>query len=224
MPLTLPTFSQNVPIKRNTPSTKERNVYLFTVTTIPDKCGSDSAPVKRPAGGPPIAVRTRPGDRTRGILSVADRSFACALGRSGVTARKREGDGATPLGIMHPLHVLYRADRRLPALARTRLDATPIQAGMGWCDAPGDRNYNRPVRLPYPASHEEMLRKDGLYDVCVVLDWNLRRRRRGHGSAIFLHLARPGMTPTEGCIAVSRRDMNLLLPLLSRETRIRVLH
>lgn len=205
------------------PNVKERNVYLFDVATISNKCGCNTTPAKRPACGARLTVRTRPGDPTRGILSVSGRNFACALGRGGVTALKREGDGATPRGILCPLHVLYRAERRLPALSATRLEATPIQPGMGWCDAPDDRNYNRPVRLPYPASHERMLREDGLYDVCVVLDWNLRQRRRGRGSAIFLHLARPGMTPTEGCIAVSRRDMNLLLPLLSRKTRISVL-
>ncbi len=92
----------------------------------------------------------------------------------------------------------------------------------GWCDAPGNRNYNRLVRLPYRASHERMRRQDGLYDVCIVLDWNIRERRQGRGSAIFLHLARPGYAPTEGCIALSRRDMARLLPHLARGRRITV--
>ena len=76
---------------------------------------------------------------------------------------------------------------------------------LGWCEVPDDRNYNRPVRMPYAASHERMLRADNLYDACIVLDWNIRPRRRGRGSAIFFHLARPGFTPTQGCVAVTPR-------------------
>ncbi len=85
----------------------------------------------------------------------------------------------------------------------------------GWCEVSNDRNYNRKVRIPYGASHETMWRKDDLYDVCIVMDWNIRPRRRAKGSAIFFHLARPGYTPTEGCIALSRADMDRLLPYLS---------
>ncbi len=99
----------------------------------------------------------------------------------------------------------------------------PIRERLGWCDQPGDRSYNRPVLLPYPASHERMMRDDRLYDAVLVLDWNIRQRRRNKGSAIFLHLARPGFAPTEGCIAVSRRTMARLLPLLSRQSVVRVL-
>jgi L,D-peptidoglycan transpeptidase YkuD (ErfK/YbiS/YcfS/YnhG family) len=63
----------------------------------------------------------------------------------------------------------------------------PIRADMGWCDAPADANYNRRVRLPFRAKHEKMLRDDRLYDVCIVLDWNIRPRRRNGGSAIYMH-------------------------------------
>ena len=95
-------------------------------------------------------------------------------------------------------------------------------ADLGWCEVPDDRNYNRPVRLPYPVSHEYMQRPDRLYDACLVLDWNIRPRRRGRGSAIFFHLARPDFTPTQGCVAVSARTMARLLPLLSDRTVVRV--
>ena len=79
-----------------------------------------------------------------------------------------------------------------------------IRPRDGWCDAPADRNYNRPVRHPYPASAERLWRADGLYDVVVVLGYNDRPRVRGRGSAIFMHVARPGYAPTEGCIALAR--------------------
>jgi len=121
---------------------------------------------------------------------------------------------------MHPLRIYFRPDRRRAGIGPVLLPAIPIRKDLGWCDAPLDANYNRPVRLPFSASHETMLREDRLYDVCVVLDWNIRPRRRGGGSAIFLHIAQPGMKPTEGCIAVSPRTMTRLLPLLSRRARI----
>jgi L,D-peptidoglycan transpeptidase YkuD (ErfK/YbiS/YcfS/YnhG family) len=144
----------------------------------------------------------------------------CALGRSGTAALKREGDGATPLAVMHVLHGYYRSRR---VRLQTRLDMAPIRAGLGWCDSPADRNYNRPVRLPYGKSHEGMLRKDHLYDVVIVLDWNIRPRVRNRGSAIFLHLARPGYKPTEGCVAVSAKDMAWLLARVGTGSVARVM-
>lgn len=164
-----------------------------------------------------------PGNPSRGLLQVGALAFPCALGRGGISAFKREGDGATPLASMRPLEIYYRRDRRNLGLARARLPAISIRSDMGWCDAGANANYNRPVRLPFGASHERMLREDRLYDTVVVLDWNIRPRRRGAGSAIFLHIARPGFQPTEGCIAVTPHAMARLLPLLSRDACIRVL-
>ena len=144
----------------------------------------------------------------------------CSIGRSGITSIKREGDGATPRAAMRMIYGFYRRGFAFKRITPLALKA--IGASDGWCDAPADRNYNRPVRLPYAASHEKMLRGDGLYDICIVLDWNVTCRRRGRGSAIFLHLARPDGGPTEGCIAISKRDMARLLPLISHRTRLLV--
>lgn len=94
---------------------------------------------------------------------------------------------------------------------------------MLWCDAVGDPNYNRPVRAPFKPSHEKLRRDDGLYDICIVLDWNLTPRKRRCGSAIFFHLARPGYTPTEGCVAIAPQDMRRLLPFLGKNTVLQVL-
>lgn len=156
-------------------------------------------------------------------MNVEGTVFVCALGRGGITALKREGDGATPRGPMRLLGGYYRADGLVSRPAATPLAMRRIGPALGWCDAPGDANYNRPVRLPTRTSHERMMREDHLYDVCIVLDWNFRARRRGCGSAIFLHLARPGYGPTEGCVALSPRAMARLLPHLSRRTVLRVL-
>jgi L,D-peptidoglycan transpeptidase YkuD (ErfK/YbiS/YcfS/YnhG family) len=143
----------------------------------------------------------------------------CALGRGGISANKREGDGATPLGRLRLVcgYVVGRCFAR-----RSRLRLARSRPDLGWCEVPEDRNYNRPVRLPYGASHETMLRTDGLYDAVIVLDWNIRPRRRGRGSAIFFHLARPGLTPTQGCVAIAAPAMARLLPFLSSATVLTV--
>jgi L,D-peptidoglycan transpeptidase YkuD (ErfK/YbiS/YcfS/YnhG family) len=145
-------------------------------------------------------------------------SLPCRIGRAGITHTKREGDGATPAGVLRALQGFWRSDRRLPP--RTGVPLRPIRTDDGWCDASQDRNYNRPVRLPYPASCENMARKDHQYDVVLDLDWNRLPRKRGRGSAIFLHLMKPAKSGTAGCIALERMRFDYLLSLLSKRTRI----
>lgn len=102
----------------------------------------------------------------------------------------------------------------------TALPKRPIRPDDGWCDAPVDRNYNRRVRLPYPASTERLSRDDALYDLVVVLDYNMRPRRRGAGSAIFMHVARSGWLPTEGCIALAEPDLRRVLAHCRRQSAL----
>jgi L,D-peptidoglycan transpeptidase YkuD (ErfK/YbiS/YcfS/YnhG family) len=146
-----------------------------------------------------------------GRFDLAGRETRCALGRSGVISaeRKREGDGASPEGVWPIRRVLYRPDRLAPPACG--LAVAPIGPDDGWCDAPDDPAYNRPVTLPYPASAERLWRDDGLYDIVGVLAHNDDPPAPGMGSAIFLHLARPDYAPTEGCVALSRDDMTALL-------------
>ena len=164
-----------------------------------------------------LIVEARPGE-TRGTARLGPREFPCALGRSGILDPKREGDGGTPAGRFPFRRLLYRADR--VAHIETRLPARHIEPTDGWCDDPADRNYNREIRLPYPASHEKLWRDDHLYDVFAVLDHNERPRRRYGGSAVFLHLADPAGRPTAGCIALSRKDLLKLLPLCGPRTKL----
>lgn len=167
-------------------------------------------------------VRRRPGRRAHhGLLEVDGRVFACVLGRAGITATKREGDGATPRGDLAVLTGFARRDR-LP-LAPPFAGLRPITAADGWCDDPQHPAYNRPVRLPLRAGHEVMRRNDRLYDVVLVLDWNFRLRARWRGSAIFAHVAPPAMGPTAGCIGVEPAVMAFLLRRLRRHTVVRVL-
>jgi len=157
---------------------------------------------------------------TTGTLAAGHFRFPCALGRSGCKPLKREGDGATPLGRYKLQRAYFRPDRLVRPSTRLPMRATRI--GDGWCDAPGDRNYNRPISHPYPASAERMWRQDQLYDIVVVLGYNDRPRVRGRGSAIFLHVARPNLAPTEGCIALRRSDLGKLIPLISGKTVLRI--
>lgn len=186
------------------------------------KCKSGKAKYRSEAkpGLTRLTVRARPGNPSQGLLVAGTTVFPCALGKGGISANKREGDGATPLAAMRILSGYFRGDR--VAARRTRLKMTPIPADLGWCEVPEDRNYNRPVTIPYRASHETMRRADRLYDFCLVLDWNISPRRRGRGSAIFFHLARPGFTPTQGCVAVTAKVMARLLPYLSDRTVLEV--
>jgi L,D-peptidoglycan transpeptidase YkuD (ErfK/YbiS/YcfS/YnhG family) len=169
---------------------------------------------------PRILVCPATSDRTRGFVLAGTIEAPCALGRAGTRSTKREGDGATPMGSFRLRAVLYRADR-LPR-PRTHLPVTAVHKDSGWCDDPNDRAYNRPVRLPFAAGHEHLWREDHLYDVIVVIDYNLAPVRRGAGSAIFLHLAREDFAPTEGCVAVSRETMLRLLPHLAPQTTIEI--
>jgi len=139
----------------------------------------------------------------------------CALGRSGVVAAhdKREGDGASPAGVWPVRRALWRPDRIAKPASSLILDA--IGEDDGWCDDPADPAYNRPVRLPYRASCETMRRDDGLYDLVVVLGHNDDPPVPGAGSAIFLHCAAPGFSPTEGCIAIERAQLTRLLGALA---------
>jgi len=143
------------------------------------------------------------------------REMRCALGRGGVIAAsdKREGDGATPLGSWPIRRALFRADR----LERpdTTLPVRALTPDDGWCDAPEDPAYNRPVRLPYPASCETLMRDDELYDIIVVLGHNDDPPVHGAGSAVFLHCMKEDYKPTLGCVALARDDV---LALLARAT------
>ncbi|CAH2601390.1 L,D-transpeptidase family protein [Rhodovastum atsumiense] len=154
-----------------------------------------------------------------GRLELRGRIWRAALGRGGVRVTKEEGDGATPAGLLPLRRVLYRADR--VAIPRTALPREPIGPQDGWCDDPGHADYNRPVRLPHPARHEELWRSDRVYDVIGVLGWNDAPVQRGRGSAIFLHVARPDLAPTEGCVALALPD--LLAVLEAGVTALRVL-
>jgi L,D-peptidoglycan transpeptidase YkuD (ErfK/YbiS/YcfS/YnhG family) len=169
---------------------------------------------------PQLIVRTLSSLAKSGRLQYGWLIWPCAMGRSGTTIRKREGDGATPRGIFPLRQILYRPDKR--RFVSTCVPVKRIQRDSGWCDAPANGNYNRPGKHPYRASAERLWRSDDLYDVIVVLGHNDRPRVRGAGSAIFLHVARDGLGPTEGCVALAKPHLVRLLKVLRPGTRIAI--
>lgn len=175
----------------------------------------------RPKAAGTITVRTAPRNRQRAIVRLGGITVPAAIGRSGVTGLKREGDGGTPIAAMRLISGFVRGERvRLP---QTALPMRRIAQHMLWCDEPKHPAYNRLVKAPFAKSHEEMMRTDGLYDICLVLDWNFSSRKRHGGSAIFFHLIKPGYPPTAGCIAVSLRDMQRLICCMRPCMRVKVL-
>jgi L,D-peptidoglycan transpeptidase YkuD (ErfK/YbiS/YcfS/YnhG family) len=164
-----------------------------------------------------IAVRAAAGTRTRGWLTAGPLAIPVALGRGGILANKREGDGATPRGRFRLVRLWWRADRG--TRPRTSLPARAIARDDAWCEDPADRRYNRPIKA---SSGDHLWRDDHLYDLMIELDHNTRPRISGRGSAVFIHLARPGFAPTAGCVALTQGRLRRLLARLGPRTVIDV--
>lgn len=149
-------------------------------------------------------------------LRFMGRMLPCTIGKGGISANKREGDGATPVGIHRITGMFYRPDR----LHRPARWARPIGPTDLWSDDPGDAQYNQHVRAPYAGSHECLRRSDPLYDLILLTDWNWPQAQAGRGSAIFLHQwRRPGFS-TEGCIAFARADLHWIATRVQIGSRI----
>jgi L,D-peptidoglycan transpeptidase YkuD (ErfK/YbiS/YcfS/YnhG family) len=167
-----------------------------------------------------IRVRRSPAGRSRGILLAGALSIPVVLGRSGIAADKREGDGATPRGTFRLRRLWWRADR-LPRPS-SRLPARPIDRALAWCENPADRRYNRPFRRSANEPGDRLWRDDRLYDLVIEISHNTRPRVAGRGSAVFVHVARPDRSATAGCVALDLKDLRRLLGRLGASTRIQI--
>ena len=165
-----------------------------------------------------MRIRAAAGQRTRGWLTADGQTIPVALGRGGITANKREGDGGTPKGTFRPVRLWWRADRH--PRPRTFLPVRAIAPDDAWCEDPTHRHYNKPVRLDRDHVGDRLSRDDHLYDFVIELDHNTRPRVAGRGSAVFLHLARKNFAPTAGCVAMTKTAMLRLLALIGPNTRI----
>lgn len=165
-----------------------------------------------------IRIRAAAGRPQRGWLIAEGQAIAVTLGRGGIRANKREGDGATPRGVFRPLRLWWRPDRH--PRPRTLLPVRAITPMDGWCEDPADRRYNRPIRLTPNAAGDRLTRDDHLYDFIIEIDHNTRPRVAGRGSAVFLHLARDNFGPTAGCVAMTQPAMLRLLRRIGPCTKI----
>ena len=151
-------------------------------------------------------------------LIINNYKVKCAVGKRGITARKKEGDYSTPKGIYKLKEIFYRGDK--VQKLKTKLKKTKITRKMGWCDSPKSTNYNKLIKFPFQESAEKLYRNDSIYDIIIITNYNMNPIIRGKGSAIFLHIARNNYKPTRGCIAISKRNMRSLLLTLKLNTKL----
>jgi L,D-peptidoglycan transpeptidase YkuD (ErfK/YbiS/YcfS/YnhG family) len=182
------------------PGEVKRGLSRLGATRMPRQAQAQEIPLGRFHAGP-VVVR-------------------CAIGRGGIRQDKREGDRSTPGGAFRLLGGFFRQDRVLRKAWISPM--RPVRPSDGWCDDPESALYNRRVVLPCRASHEKLWRADRLYDLVIILDYNIHPRRKNRGSAIFLHCARPDFAPTGGCIALRLDDLRRLLPRLARKAVLTV--
>jgi L,D-peptidoglycan transpeptidase YkuD (ErfK/YbiS/YcfS/YnhG family) len=175
-----------------------------------------TCPHQRPLSA--IRIRAAAGDPRRGWLTAGGQTIPVALGRGGIKANKREGDGGTPRGTFRPRKLWWRADRH--PRPRTFLAVRAIGPEDAWCEDPSSRHYNQPVRLDPAHSGDRLKRDDHLYDFIVEIDHNSAPRIKVRGSAVFLHLARTNFEPTAGCVSMTKSAMLRLLERLGPKTKI----
>jgi len=142
----------------------------------------------------------------------------CAIGKRGITSKKIEGDEKTPKGTFGFKSIFYREDRVSKII--TSLKKMVIKINMGWCDDVSSKYYNKRIKLPFNHHAEHFWLKENIYDVIIIIDYNLRPIIKNKGSAIFLHIAKRNYSPTKGCVAVSKKDMNLLLMKINNKTKL----
>jgi L,D-peptidoglycan transpeptidase YkuD (ErfK/YbiS/YcfS/YnhG family) len=155
-----------------------------------------------------------------GYLKYKDLKFKCALGKAGIGKKKIEGDNITPKGVFRIVKIYYRKDR----LKELSSKFTPIEItkSMGWCDDPNSKNYNQLINLPSKYSHEKLFKKNNIYDLIIVLNYNMKPIFKNKGSAIFIHVAKNNYQPTQGCIALKKNDLLKLLSKISKNIKINI--
>ena len=155
------------------------------------------------------------------FLIYGDYKVKCAIGKRGISSSKKEGDLTSPRGKFKIKGLFYRKDR-IKKL-KTKLKKIPIIKNMGWCDDPRSKQYNKLVKLPYSQTTEKLYRKDNIYDLILVLNYNMNPVKKNKGSAIFIHVAKKKMTPTKGCVAVNKIELLKLLKLIKKKTLIKII-
>ena len=153
-------------------------------------------------------------------LKYKDLKFKCALGKSGIGNKKIEGDNITPKGNFKIIKIYYRKDR-LKKLS-SKFTLTEITKDMGWCDDPKSKKYNQLIKLPTNYSHENLYRKDNIYDLILVLNYNMKPTIKNKGSAIFIHITKKNYQSTKGCIALKKNNIVKLISKIDKNIKIKI--
>ena len=143
----------------------------------------------------------------------------CAIGKKGIGYKRKEGDLMTPLGEFNIKYILYRKDR---VKVSTKLKKKFIKKNMGWCDDPKSRHYNKLVKLPFSYSHEKLFKKENIYDIILVLNYNMNPIKKRKGSAIFIHVAKNNFKKTKGCVAINRISLIKLIKKINPYTKVKI--
>ena len=158
--------------------------------------------------------------KNSGFLSYKNLKFRCAVGKAGIKKKKKEGDNITPKGIFKITKIYYRSDKIKNI--KTPIKTIKIKKNMGWCDDPHSIHYNKQIKLPSRFSHEKLYRKDNLYDLFLVINYNTNPIIKNKGSAIFLHITKDSYKKTKGCIALKKGDLIELISKIRKNTKIKI--
>ena len=153
-----------------------------------------------------------------GYLKFKNLKFKCALGKAGVGKKKIEGDNITPKGTFGIVKIYYRSDRIKKIYSKIKL--FKIKNKMGWCDDPNSKKYNQLIKLPSKYTHEKLYRKDNIYDLVIVLNYNMIPIIKNKGSAIFIHVAKKNYKKTAGCVALKKKHLLKLIENIKNKTKI----
>ena len=153
-----------------------------------------------------------------GFLKYKDLKFKCALGKAGIGKKRLEGDQITPKGIYKIVKIYFRKDRLKKIFSKFKL--IEIKKNMGWCDDPKSKKYNQLIKLPSKYSHEKLHRKNNIYDLILVLNYNMNPIIKNKGSAIFIHITNKKFRNTEGCIAIKKRNLVRLVKIINKRTQV----
>ena len=145
----------------------------------------------------------------------------CAIGKKGIGNKKKEGDLITPIGVFKIKYILYRKDR---VKVLTKLKKKVIKKNMGWCDDPNSSYYNKLVKLPFTHKHEKLYKKENIYDIILVLNYNMNPVKKNKGSALFIHVSKINYKKTEGCVAIKKLNLIKLLRMINPNTRVKISH
>lgn len=156
-----------------------------------------------------------------GYLIFKNYKFRCSVGKNNIKNKKKEGDGITPRGIFRLTKIFYRRDKIKNIISK--INKIKITKKMGWCDDPRSKSYNKLIRLPSKFSHEKLYRKDNIYNLIIVLDYNMNPVIKNKGSAIFIHIAKKNYKNTNGCLGLKKEDLIKLIKIVKKNQKIKII-